>query len=425
MLVQDVMTRDPITVVPTVGIKAAMTKLAFAGITSQLEYVHQPIGAGTELAMQQTGAVAQMIVTLPQKLWDIGVSTFTGGERDPNGPLSVVGVGRIAGEVAATDAPVLNRLAVLLNLLGALNIALFVFNMIPLLPLDGGHIVVALWEGVKRAWSRLTGRRAPKPVDATRLVPLTVVVAGDACALPPGPIEDLPTLREHVQQAVELEHALIPAYLCALYSLDRDANPEPSAIVAGVAVEEMFHMAAAANLLSAIGGRPEIDIPRMLPGYPRPLPHVDESFTVSLLPFGAAAIDQVLQAEHPGGAGPAGATRCGGSTGDGPPASITKRHTPTATSAPTTGPTRYGQTPPHSLETRAAPNQRAGLKQAPVSGPPTMTMKTKVRPIASGPQSLRLLLEKTTARMTSTRSISTRVNAFREERRGCEVWIFI
>ena len=154
-----------------------MHTVGFAGITSQLEYVHQPIGAGTELAMQQTGAVAQMIVTLPQKLWDIGVSTFTGGERDPNGPLSVVGVGRIAGEVAATDAPVLNRLAVLLNLLGALNIALFVFNMIPLLPLDGGHIVVALWEGVKRAWSRLTGRRAPKPVDATRLVPLTVVVA--------------------------------------------------------------------------------------------------------------------------------------------------------------------------------------------------------------------------------------------------------
>lgn len=154
-----------------------MHSVGFAGVTSQLEYVRQPIGAGTELAMQQTGAVASMILTLPQKLWDIGVSVVTGGERDPNGPLSVVGVGRIAGEVAATDAPVLNRLVVLLNLLGALNIALFVFNMIPLLPLDGGHIVVALWEGVKRGWSRLTGRGAPKPVDATRLVPLTVVVA--------------------------------------------------------------------------------------------------------------------------------------------------------------------------------------------------------------------------------------------------------
>jgi hypothetical protein len=60
--------------------------------------------------------------------------------------------------------------------------------------------------------------------------------------------------------------------------------------------------------------------------------------------------------------------------------------------------------PPHSLPTSAAPNQRAGLKQAPVSGPPTMTRKTKVVPIASGAQSLRLFFEKTVERMTMTRT---------------------
>lgn len=151
--------------------------VGYAGIFSQQEYVPQPIGTGAELAVQQTQAVASLVINLPVKLWDVGVSLVTGSERDPNGPLSVVGVGRLAGEVAATDAPVLNRLVVLMNLLAALNIALFVFNLIPLLPLDGGHIVVALWEGVKRAWAKLTGRRAPRPVDATRLVPVTVVVA--------------------------------------------------------------------------------------------------------------------------------------------------------------------------------------------------------------------------------------------------------
>lgn len=154
-----------------------MQEVGYAGFGAQVAFVQQPIGTGTELAMQQTGAVASMIVTLPVRLWDVGVALFTDAERDPNGPLSVVGVGRLAGEVAATDAPVLNRMVVLLNLLGALNIALFVFNMIPLLPLDGGHIVVALWDGVRRAWAKLTGRPAPAPVDATRLVPLTVVVA--------------------------------------------------------------------------------------------------------------------------------------------------------------------------------------------------------------------------------------------------------
>ncbi|WP_353111865.1 site-2 protease family protein [Microbacterium sp.] len=157
--------------------KQVTHEVGYAGVYAQLEYMPQPIGTGAEAAFTQVGAVSSMIVTLPARIWDVGVSLVTGGQRDPNGPLSVVGVGRIAGEVAATDAPVLNRLVMLLNLLGALNIALFVFNMIPLLPLDGGHIVVALWEGVKKAWAKLTGRRAPKPVDATRLVPLTVVVA--------------------------------------------------------------------------------------------------------------------------------------------------------------------------------------------------------------------------------------------------------
>lgn len=152
-------------------------EVGYVGMASQMGFVPQPLIFGPEMAAENVGRVASLIATLPVRLWDVGASLVTGTERDPNGPLSVVGVGRIAGEVAATEAPVLNRFAVLLNLLGSLNIALFVFNLIPLLPLDGGHIVVALWEGVKRAWARIFRRPPPAPVDATRLVPLTVVVA--------------------------------------------------------------------------------------------------------------------------------------------------------------------------------------------------------------------------------------------------------
>lgn len=150
--------------------------VGFAGIRPTNELMRQPLWAGPQAAFENVGAVAGIIVQLPVKIYDTAVSLFTGAERDPNGPLSVVGVGVIAGEVAATDAPIINRVSGLIGLLAALNIALFVFNLIPLLPLDGGHVVVALWDGIKRAWAKIFRRPPPKPVDATKLVPVTFVV---------------------------------------------------------------------------------------------------------------------------------------------------------------------------------------------------------------------------------------------------------
>ncbi len=151
-------------------------EVGFAGIRQEVEYLRQPIWAGPQTAIEHVGAVAGIVWQLPVKVWQTGVDLVTGAERDPNGPLSVVGAGVLAGEVAAADAPVLNRVAGLISLLASLNIALFVFNMIPLLPLDGGHIAVALWDGIKRAWAKIFNRPPPKPVDATKLVPVTFVV---------------------------------------------------------------------------------------------------------------------------------------------------------------------------------------------------------------------------------------------------------
>ncbi|GAA4586113.1 hypothetical protein GCM10023194_31300 [Planotetraspora phitsanulokensis] len=125
---------------------------------------------------------------------------------------------------------------------------------------------------------------------------------------PPARIDTIDSLREHLQWAIELEHATLPPYLCALYSLDPERNPEAVDVVSSVFSEEMLHLTLAANLLNAVGGTPRLDPRRMLPPHPRPLPHGDRSLELSLLPFGAEALDMFLRIERPAppGAAPEG-----------------------------------------------------------------------------------------------------------------------
>jgi CDGSH-type Zn-finger protein len=112
-------------------------------------------------------------------------------------------------------------------------------------------------------------------------------------------IPTLESLREHLQWAIELEHATLPPYLCALYSLDRERNPEAVQVVGSVFAEEMLHLALAANILNAVGGQPRLDAPHLLPPHPRPLPHGDRSLELSLAPFGPEALETFLRVERP------------------------------------------------------------------------------------------------------------------------------
>jgi hypothetical protein len=115
-------------------------------------------------------------------------------------------------------------------------------------------------------------------------------------------VDTLDDLRRHLQWAIELEHATIPPYLCALYSLDPDRNADAVPVIGSVFAEEMLHLALAANLLNAVGGEPRLDTPELLPPYPHPLPHGDRSVHVHLYPFGAQALELFLRIEQPASA---------------------------------------------------------------------------------------------------------------------------
>lgn len=116
--------------------------------------------------------------------------------------------------------------------------------------------------------------------------------------------DDLDTLdgiRAALQNAVRLEHATIPTYLYALFSLKPGANDEIGQLISSVVAEEMAHMALAANLLNAIGGSPIVDDPSVLPAYPGPLPGgVDADLTVHLEPFSLDLVRGTFMViEHP------------------------------------------------------------------------------------------------------------------------------
>jgi membrane-associated protease RseP (regulator of RpoE activity) len=162
-------------------------KVGFLGIGPASEVVQQPLTAVLPAVGDNIGRVANLILHLPQRMVDIVNAAFGPGQRDPNGPISVVGVGRIAGEITSLNTvPVLERASALIGLVASLNIALFVFNLIPLMPLDGGHVAGALIEGIRRFFAKLFKRRDPGPIDTAKIIPLTfavVIVLGAMSAL--------------------------------------------------------------------------------------------------------------------------------------------------------------------------------------------------------------------------------------------------
>jgi len=163
----------------------------FIGVSvgGPLRYDHLGPVAVAEVYGQQVAGTAKVVGAFPQRLVTIARQTFSNSPRGTDSPVGIVGASRFGGEIAAApDVPVRARIATFLAILASVNIALAVFNLIPLLPLDGGHIAGALWESVRRRLARWRRRPDPGFVDVARALPVAyavtlVVVASSALLL--------------------------------------------------------------------------------------------------------------------------------------------------------------------------------------------------------------------------------------------------
>ena len=155
-----------------------LTPVGFLGVTPVVTYQH----GGPIYTIQEMGGLAKQsavaLVTLPVKVWGVAEAIAGVKPRAADSPVSVVGGGRLAGETAsAKNFPVQEKLVSLLGLIAGFNFFIGLFNFVPLLPLDGGHIAGALWEAARRGIARLRRRPDPGYVDVAKLLPVAYVVA--------------------------------------------------------------------------------------------------------------------------------------------------------------------------------------------------------------------------------------------------------
>jgi len=117
------------------------------------------------------------LAKLPEKVPALWGATVRGEERDANGLVGVVGVARVSGEAVGSDKLTpMERLATFVLIVASLNIFVGIFNLLPILPLDGGHMAVAIADEIRAFFARLRGRPRPAQIDVTVLTPVTMVV---------------------------------------------------------------------------------------------------------------------------------------------------------------------------------------------------------------------------------------------------------
>jgi membrane-associated protease RseP (regulator of RpoE activity) len=160
----------------------------YLGVSAREAYQPMSPGAVPGQIVSQFAQGLRALGSYPSKIHSLWGTVFEGKQRDANGAIGVVGIGRLGGQVADSHRLDLqDKVFFLTELLATVNLLLFFFNLLPLLPLDGGHVAGALVEAAKRGRARLRARstvgadgerkRAPIYVDTAQMLPVMYAVA--------------------------------------------------------------------------------------------------------------------------------------------------------------------------------------------------------------------------------------------------------
>ena len=156
-------------------------KLAIMGVINELGMLRQSIpdsiAHSTALGRDLFISSIKSLISLPAKIPSLLSQTFGNKPRDPQGLVGVVGVAQASAQTVGNTSLAWNeRIATFLMIIASLNIFVGIFNLLPLLPLDGGHMAIAIADGIRQSWARARRKPAPRGIDVESLTPITIVV---------------------------------------------------------------------------------------------------------------------------------------------------------------------------------------------------------------------------------------------------------
>jgi membrane-associated protease RseP (regulator of RpoE activity) len=163
------------TITPAVGNVSADPKQVQLGLmigiqAPPLTYQHpgflNEVGNGFDTYGSYIKGSVTGLVNIPASIPKLFQATTSDKPRDPNAPVGVVGMASLTGSVIKDGG-----YSQFLGYIASINIFIGIFNLLPLLPLDGGHIAIALYEAGRRKIAKAFGRPDPGRVDLNKLMP--------------------------------------------------------------------------------------------------------------------------------------------------------------------------------------------------------------------------------------------------------------